>query len=377
MAPRPAVVACAVRVSGSAPDDGRRGHGGPGGGPGAWQVQGGDFPLATSILRGAPSAPRWSWQLTLAILVAAAPVLAMAPATARLIPTGRQQAPAVPPQPPPGAAVGIAVDGRPLPVAGTVLRGAALAPAGLLAEALGGFVEQGPSGGSTIFLGGHIFTVLLHPSELEVDGATDPVAVEPEVWNAQVYVPVRPIAAALGVSVQWVPQMASVEIETGLPVPAAAPLAAAPQRAVLQPPPAAADELAAQPTAVAQPMPVIPYSVADLTLIGRVIHGEADGEPYLARVGVAAVIVNRVRAPGFPKGIPAVIYAPNQFQAVGAPLFELGPDAEDTAAAVAALHGDDPTGGALYFYNPDMTWSGSWIFTRRTLVTYGEIRFAT
>lgn len=119
----------------------------------------------------------------------------------------------------------------------------------------------------------------------------------------------------------------------------------------------------------------IPYTAADLMLIARVVASEADAEPYVAQLGVAAVIVNRVRTPGFPKTIAGVVYAPGQFQGVGTPLFYAAPTAEALQAATAALQGQDPTDGAVHFFNPAMTWSGSSMFALPVTATYGAFRF--
>ncbi len=125
------------------------------------------------------------------------------------------------------------------------------------------------------------------------------------------------------------------------------------------------------------PQPVIPYTTADLTLMARVVHGEATGQPVTAKLGVAAVIVNRVRDPGWPKTIPDVIYAPGQFQSVGYPLFANAPSQADVQAARLALAGDDPTGGAVYFYAAAQTPSGSPMFDLHTLVVLGAFTFAS
>lgn len=125
------------------------------------------------------------------------------------------------------------------------------------------------------------------------------------------------------------------------------------------------------------PQSVIPYSAADLMLMARVVHGEATGQPATAKLGVAAVIVNRVRDPGWPKTIPAVIYAPGQFQSVGHPLFESAPSPADIHLARLALEGDDPTGGAVYFFAAARTPSGSPMFELHTLVVLGAFTFAS
>ena len=44
-------------------------------------------------------------------------------------------------------------------------------------------------------------------------------------------------------------------------------------------------------------------------------------------------------------------------------------------AAQDALNGSDPSGGAIYFYNPAKSTS-KWIFSRETILTIGDHVFA-
>ena len=105
------------------------------------------------------------------------------------------------------------------------------------------------------------------------------------------------------------------------------------------------------------------FSESDLDLLARVVRAEAEGEPYDGQVAVAAVILNRVNHPEFPNTIPAVVYEPLAFSVVANG--QVNKPANDSAvqAAHAALNGLDPSGGALYFYNPAKTRS-AWIRSR-------------
>lgn len=113
----------------------------------------------------------------------------------------------------------------------------------------------------------------------------------------------------------------------------------------------------------------------DLYLLAKCIHAEARGEPYIGKVAVGAVILNRVASPDFPNSIYGVIYQPWAFTAVHDGQIDLEPDGASYQAATDALNGWDPTYGCLYYYNPS-TASSSWIFNRQTVVTYGEHVFA-
>ncbi len=146
-----------------------------------------------------------------------------------------------------------------------------------------------------------------------------------------------------------------------------------------QPPMPVAEFAAAQtqrPTPPPAPKPIIAYTPSDLALMAQVIHGEAGGQPVSAKLGVAAVIVNRVRYPAFPATIRAVIEAPGQFQSFGTALFRRSPRPENERLALEAIEGIDPTGGALYFYNPARTALTSWIRRLPVLARFGAITFA-
>jgi len=324
----------------------------------------------------------WSLPVLLAIFVALASLMPGAmmmsgtPALGRAAGAGGStaQAPSGIPQ------VDITVGGIPLGRLGAIEQGVALASADALVPALGGSIVHLPATpDARIFLGGHVVTAMARRTDVNVDGRQVAMPVPPLVIDGQFYIPVGPLAEAAGYDVRWPGRGGSIAVD---PIPAprlrlSAPAAAA-DLAEAPPASSAPAAAAAPPTPPAPTVPpaVIPYTGLDLNLMARVVHGEAAGQPTQAKVGVAAVIVNRVRGPGWPKTIAGVIYAPGQFQAVGAPLFEQSPSAADVQAALDALRGADPTGGATFFYNPAQTWSGSWIFTRTTLVTIGAFRFA-
>lgn len=112
-------------------------------------------------------------------------------------------------------------------------------------------------------------------------------------------------------------------------------------------------------------------------LLARLINGEARGEPYIGQVAVGAVILNRVKSPKFPNTIAGVIYQNNQFSSVKDGQFDVAIEEGSTVykAAQEAMNGSDPTGGALYFYNPSKTKS-KWLFSLETTTTIGKHNFA-
>lgn len=112
-------------------------------------------------------------------------------------------------------------------------------------------------------------------------------------------------------------------------------------------------------------------------LLARIVHAESKGEPYLGQVAVAAVILNRVNNPDFPNTLAGVIYQPGAFEPVsnGTINQNVPNDASARRAAKEALNGYDPTGGCLYFYNPQ-TAKGKWIWSKQVVKTIGKHNFA-
>lgn len=112
----------------------------------------------------------------------------------------------------------------------------------------------------------------------------------------------------------------------------------------------------------------------DMHMLARAIYGEARGEPFEGQVAIAAVILNRVRSQKFPNTISSVIYQPLAFTAVADGQFYLTPSSEAYRAAQLAINGWDPSGGALYYFNP-RTATSAWIWTRPYIKTIGQHRF--
>ena len=115
---------------------------------------------------------------------------------------------------------------------------------------------------------------------------------------------------------------------------------------------------------------------SDLQLLARAINGEARGESYEGQVAVGAVILNRVKDSRFPNTIAGVIYQSGAFTAVADGQINVPIDEDSTVvkAAQDALNGWDPTGGAVYYFNPD-TATNKWIWSRPLIKTIGKHRF--
>ena len=109
----------------------------------------------------------------------------------------------------------------------------------------------------------------------------------------------------------------------------------------------------------------------DVTLLAMVINGEARGESYEGQVAVGAVVLNRVRHSSFPSTIAGVVYQPGAFTAVDDGQINKAIESSCFNAARDALNGWDPTGGAVYYYNP-RTATNSWIRSRPIIKTIGK-----
>ncbi|WP_044157854.1 spore cortex-lytic enzyme [Salinibacillus aidingensis] len=123
-----------------------------------------------------------------------------------------------------------------------------------------------------------------------------------------------------------------------------------------------------QPTSVNVPSG---YSQNDIKLMANAVYGEARGEPYTGQVAVAAVILNRVESPTFPNTVSGVIFEPRAFTAVADGQIWLEPNDKAREAVIDALNGMDPSGNALYYFNP-ATATSDWIWSRPQIKKIGK-----
>lgn len=112
----------------------------------------------------------------------------------------------------------------------------------------------------------------------------------------------------------------------------------------------------------------------DVALLARLISAEARGEPYTGQVAVGAVVLNRVEHPSFPNTIAGVIYQDGAFSCLDDGQFNEPVADSAYRAAEDALNGWDPSGGAIYYFNPD-TATSAWIWSRPLITVIGKHRF--
>ena len=114
----------------------------------------------------------------------------------------------------------------------------------------------------------------------------------------------------------------------------------------------------------------------DVALLAKVISAEARGEPYDGQVAVGAVILNRIAHPSFPNTLAGVVYEPGAFTCMVDGQIDQPIASSAYQAARDALNGADPSGGAIYYFNP-VTATSAWIWSRPLLTVIGKHRFCS
>lgn len=119
-----------------------------------------------------------------------------------------------------------------------------------------------------------------------------------------------------------------------------------------------------------------PNSSTDYHLLARLISAEARGETYEGQVAVGAVVLNRVEHPSFPDSVSGVVYQNGAFSCLYDGQFDQPVADSAYKAARDALNGMDPSGGAIYYYNPK-TATNKWIRSRPVITTIGRHTFCS
>ncbi len=118
------------------------------------------------------------------------------------------------------------------------------------------------------------------------------------------------------------------------------------------------------------------YTQSETALLARIISAESRGEPYEGQVAVGAVILNRIAHPSFPNTLSGVIYQPGAFTCLSDGQVNQPVSESAERAARDAMNGWDPTGGAIYYYNPK-TASSKWILSRPVITVIGSHKFCS
>jgi spore germination cell wall hydrolase CwlJ-like protein len=127
---------------------------------------------------------------------------------------------------------------------------------------------------------------------------------------------------------------------------------------------------------MAEPM----FSMQELTCLAKNIYYEAPEEPYLGKLAVATVTMNRVRHPEFPKTVCDVVYQKNrrgcQFSWTCGPKARLNEKLYQQSLEIAKAVLTNNIGvvsleNALYFHNTHV--SPNWSFARPVVRIGGHI----
>lgn len=113
------------------------------------------------------------------------------------------------------------------------------------------------------------------------------------------------------------------------------------------------------------------FSQSDINLLSKLIAAEARGESYTGQVAVGAVVLNRVSHSSFPDTIAGVIYQKGAFSAVNDSNWGIAGNDTSRKAAQDCVNGWDPSGGAIYYYNPKKT-SNKFMLSRPVIKTIGN-----
>lgn len=126
------------------------------------------------------------------------------------------------------------------------------------------------------------------------------------------------------------------------------------------------------------PHPQISVSREDRLLLASLIRAEAEGEPFAGQVAVGATVLNRVKSPAYPDTVHEVIYQVDggywQYEVVQNGRISIPPDETSLEAADRAINGEDPSLGAIGFYNPAKT-TNWWVLSRPVTIRIGNHAF--
>ena len=105
------------------------------------------------------------------------------------------------------------------------------------------------------------------------------------------------------------------------------------------------------------------YRADEVFWLGRIIQAEAGGEPFLGKIGVGNVVLNRVKSAYYPNTIYGVIFDRKygvQFSPILNGTIYNTPGYNSTLAAKICLEGFDVADGSFFFINTALATS-SWI----------------
>ncbi len=116
------------------------------------------------------------------------------------------------------------------------------------------------------------------------------------------------------------------------------------------------------------------YSQSDIELLAKLIAAEARGETYVGQVAVGAVVLNRVAHASFPDTIAGVIYQKGAFSCINDSNWAVSATTTSRKAAQDCINGWDPSGGAVFYFNPRKT-NDAFMHSRPVITVIGNHTF--
>ena len=116
------------------------------------------------------------------------------------------------------------------------------------------------------------------------------------------------------------------------------------------------------------------YSQSDIELLAKLIAAEARGETYVGQVAVGAVVLNRVAHASFPDTIAGVIYQKGAFSCINDSNWAVSATSTSRKAAQDCINGWDPSGGAVFYFNPKKT-NDAFMHSRPVITVIGNHTF--
>ena len=120
------------------------------------------------------------------------------------------------------------------------------------------------------------------------------------------------------------------------------------------------------------------YPSEDIYWLSRIINAEAGGEPFLGKIAVGNVVLNRVRSSQYPNTVKGVIFDRKygvQFSPVSYGTIYNSPNYDSIVAARICLEGYSLSNSVLYFLNPRIA-TNFWIMNNcKYEFTIGNHRF--
>lgn len=120
---------------------------------------------------------------------------------------------------------------------------------------------------------------------------------------------------------------------------------------------------------------IVALTAKEKDVLIRLVYAEANGESLEGQIAVAAVVLNRVQSPRFPNTVWDVMHQPGQFTPVEGNNLPSVVSDSCIEAVNRALRGEDPTGGALFFYNPRTTQAADYWATKPVIKKIGNHNF--